>query len=93
LKPRLWRFRKDLRQKIVTVASLLLRSALSAASGGPAATYPPVEKQETDFGSSELPVRMLVLHFSGYVSEIKRKPPVLQHKTLHFVFNLSQFIL
>jgi hypothetical protein len=44
---KLWRFRKELlRQKLV--ASVLLRSALSAASGETAATSPPVVKQETE---------------------------------------------
>ncbi len=43
---KLWRFRKDLRQKLV--ASLLSRSELSAASGETAATSPPVVNQETE---------------------------------------------
>ena len=44
-----------------------------------------------NFCSSEHPVTTLVSQL--YVSEVGRKPLGLQHKTLHFGFHLSQFIL
>jgi hypothetical protein len=46
---KLWRFRKDMRHKLL--ANMLLRSAVSApsaSSGETAATSPPVTKQETE---------------------------------------------